>query len=899
MRLVVLALASISGAWADPSGHDLFACSHASKGWAAGMKLQSSGLFFRWAEGAWTLSGGKRPNLETLDFDPRDSRVLYLAGGNGCLRSRDSGRTWVITTDERFTELRDLSVDRNAPDHIYIALPDGAAVTRDQGRTWQALDIGVARRYTKTIRVDRTRAGRVLAGTEQAILLSEDAGARWRAVASGEMFTHLEQSPQDPRRWLATAQRGGALASEDGGQTWRQVAGVPRDRTLYNAAFDPTDPARIAVSGWDAGVLVSGDLGRTWEARNTGLPSNWVWRVAFDPDHSGRLFASVHEEAVFVSDDAGRKWRREGLDGSIVYDLVFVPRPQPPPSREAAFRERVRSVIEYYANPPDPAATGYQHISAKLYFGRETEWASRRLIELLREPSGDMFWMFPVTAIAYRGRDKLTPEAQSALRHAWKTYAPYRGDTENHWLLYYSCLYLMAQLWPDQPADAWYTGKSSAENFKESERWILHWMDLTRSKGQGEYDATHYLGVYLLPLSYLAEWATDPAMRQRARMMLEWVMVDYAADNLNGLYVGAHARTDDRNVLEKWYGVGSDFGWLLFGLGRPLPGYSYGAYHFAVASAYLPPEVIHRIATDRTRDYVHRELKRTRNRWRYEDARNAEVYKTTYMRREYAVGSDQGGLWQPAQHHSWDVTWAVPDPRGVHNTLFSMHPYSSARGLQTYYTPMPDFIVEAISRFRPSYDQPDKLLGGSPYEQVFQDQDTVIALYNIPPGTRWPHINGFFSKDLARLEEHPSGWIFCQGGEAYMAYRPLAPYEWRAIDYHNLLPVNEGGKRLSSPHLKNGTVVQTASSGEFPDFGAFRKAILALPFSSTLDPVPSVKMRTLRGKDLAFTYGQPRDWSAWKMFDSPYVESARGSHVLVLRHGSLRRVLDFNRLTIE
>ena len=53
-------------------------------------------------------------------------------------------------------------------------------------------------------------------------------------------------------------------------------------------------------------------------------------------------------------------------------------------------------------------------------------------------------------------------------------------------------------------------------------------------------------------------------------------------------------------------------------------------------------------------------------------------------------------------------------------------------------------------RSKKSYDSPDKLVGGSPYEQIFQDQDTVIALYDIPPGARFPHINGFFSKDLQR-----------------------------------------------------------------------------------------------------------------------------------------------------
>jgi photosystem II stability/assembly factor-like uncharacterized protein len=72
-------------------------------------------------------------------------------------------------------------------------------------------------------------------------------------------------------------------------------------------------------------VLVSEDGGQTWQGRNHGLPSTEVWSVAFDPGRSGRLLASVHEEALFVSEDAGRSWRREGLEGSVVYRMKFVP----------------------------------------------------------------------------------------------------------------------------------------------------------------------------------------------------------------------------------------------------------------------------------------------------------------------------------------------------------------------------------------------------------------------------------------------------------------------------------------------------------------------------------------------------------------------------------------------
>ena len=378
------------------------------------------------------------------------------------------------------------------------------------------------------------------------------------------------------------------------------------------------------------------------------------------------------------------------------------------------------------------------------------------------DPTGDMFWMFPVTAAAYLGRDRLSASSRQALRRAWQTYMPYRGDTENHWLLYYTSLYLMAQLYPNEPGEAWYTGKSSAENFREAESYLLSWMDLTIAKGQGEYDCTHYMGVYLLPLSYLAAWADDPVMRRRARMMLDYVIADYAVENLDGIYVGAHARTDDRMVLEKWNGVASDFGWLLFGLGRPTPGYGYYALFYAVASAYQPPEVLHQIATHRSTPYLHRELKRTRHRWRYSDERNAPVYKTTYVCRDYAVGSDQGGLLQPIQQHSWDVTWAVPTRAAC---AIPCSPCTPIRRRSSFRCTSPGCPTSSPKPWcapnapttRPTSFWAAPLTSRSCRIATPSSPYTIFR-----PGTRFPHINGFFSQDLRNLEEHPSGWIFAR-----------------------------------------------------------------------------------------------------------------------------------------
>jgi hypothetical protein len=108
-----------------------------------------------------------------------------------------------------------------------------------------------------------------------------------------------------------------------------------------------------------------------------------------------------------------------------------------------------------------------------------------------------------------------------------------------------------------------------------------------------------------------------------------------------------------------------------------------------------------------------------------------------------------------------------------------LNPYSSVRELQTYFTSAPDDAVAEAVRSKKSYDSPDRFVGGSPYEKIFQDQDSVIVLYDMPPGTRFPHINGFFSKDLSEVKDDASGRIFMRGGQALIACRPLRPDVWK------------------------------------------------------------------------------------------------------------------------
>ncbi len=555
------------------------------------------------------------------------------------------------------------------------------------------------------------------------------------------------------------------------------------------------------------------------------------------------------------------------------------------------YRARCDSLIDFFANRE---TGGYIEIAAKLYHGSDLDWALTKLDTLLQNPHGDMFWMYPFITVSYVGRERLPDDVKRRMRDLWRTYTPYRGDTENHWAMYYTALYLITQMYPNEPAESWYNGRSSEENFREAEEYLLSWMDLTTTIGQGEFDSPDYFGVYIVPMAQLYAFAEDPAMKQRAAMMLDYLIADFAVEHLDGMWMGGHSRTYPEPVLNQWKTSSAGISWLLFG---NTPFQPRGEAAILAMSGYEPPEILYYIATDRSQPYVHKELKRTRHRIRHSIVRNAPVYKYTYMRKEYAIGSLQGGLLQPIQQHTWDVTWTIDDPREGFNTLFTVHPYSSGYELSMYFPEETKLMINAVVKSKNTYDSWDKWTTASPYEQVFQQKDALIVLYDIPQGTRFPHINGFFPKSLKKREFDSLGWIFCHGGEAYIAYYPIAKYKW--IE-------EENNWRLHSTRLKNGAVVQIAPAKNFDSFKAFKNKIKSLSLLTRTNPVPQVSFTTLDGDLMEFTYNQiPKlngvlmDYKSWKLYDGPFLYAEKGSRMLEMQYGPLHRLLDFNTLAVK
>jgi hypothetical protein len=528
--------------------------------------------------------------------------------------------------------------------------------------------------------------------------------------------------------------------------------------------------------------------------------------------------------------------------------------------------------------------------AAKIRNGRAQkqgiEMFERTLQKSQNVPAG-MFTFYQLMIGYLAAQEQIPPSLKRQMRDFIGSGKFYRGDTENHLTMYYTGLYLAAQTFADLPAEKWYNGKSAMENMQEATGWFDYWMKITTTLGQGEFDSPTYMAVFLAPMFGLYQFAADPIMKQNALIMLHWLIADFAVEHLDGIYVGAHSRDYPERVITPRHKDSemTYWAWLLFGQMDMRFNYTLLT---AAMSDFVLPEILYRIATDRSQPYVHTETKRVRNIIRLGDQKNPPVYKYTYMTKNYALGSMMGGILQPIQQHTWDVTYVTDSP---YMRIFTVHPYIGAPDLGRFFPEEMKFAFSEVAAAHTYYGSENKWSATSPYEQTFQHKNALIVLYNIPEGEKFPHIDGFFPKDLTKREVDPSGWIFCHAGKTFIAYFPLKPYRW--IEETDCF-------RLRSFELKNGCIVEVAQEEEYSSFEIFKKQIRSNTLvHDTFDQTLMVSYTTSAGDVMTFTYdgarqlnGKSVNFADYKLFRGPFLNAEIGSRKLEIQYENEGIILD-------
>jgi hypothetical protein len=225
----------------------------------------------------WVDPDGEPPYIGSLSVNPADS-ALFMATNTGLFRvhegtaepERISGR---LSTPEGDGEISEALVTRfTGPDELLAsghpaagqALPPVLGLVRsdDAGKTWTPVSqLGQADFHT--LDVSQGTLVAALYGQAQ-VLVSTDEGRTWETKTAPMPLVDLAVDPGDPKRWIATSERG-IFVTTDGGQTWRQHDATPNVRIDWP---EGGDVHRIDPGG---PLKTSPDGGESWEdAGDTG-----------------------------------------------------------------------------------------------------------------------------------------------------------------------------------------------------------------------------------------------------------------------------------------------------------------------------------------------------------------------------------------------------------------------------------------------------------------------------------------------------------------------------------------------------------------------------------------------------------------------------------------------------
>jgi photosystem II stability/assembly factor-like uncharacterized protein len=295
----------------------------------------SDGDMFRSRDGGktWDIAAdlhGK--SIRALAMSAADPRTLVVGALDGVFRTRDGGDTWQRISPEKHAELKQVesvAIDPVNPDVIYAGTWHLPWKTEDGGKTWRSIKKGV---------IDDSDVFSIVidSASPENVYISACSGI-YRSDSAGDLFRKLQGIPYSARRtrslrmdpadhnvvYAGTTE--GLWKTADAGATWQRL--TTANVIVNDVLIDPRHPSRLLLATDRGGTLASDDGGATFSASNRGFSHRQVAALLVDRTDSSVIFAGLLNDkefgGAFISRDRGQTWRQinDGLDGRDVLVL--------------------------------------------------------------------------------------------------------------------------------------------------------------------------------------------------------------------------------------------------------------------------------------------------------------------------------------------------------------------------------------------------------------------------------------------------------------------------------------------------------------------------------------------------------------------------------------------------
>jgi photosystem II stability/assembly factor-like uncharacterized protein len=228
--------------------------------------------------------------------------------------------TRTVAAIRRFQADKDLPQTGRLDDPTLVALGlAGGKLTLDEAKAAQEAPVALTDAINELsfyYKPDGTTG--MFAATKKGLFRTDDPARGWKRIGYGEGLDEnsltISTHPNEPLViWVGTA-KSGVLTSRDGGETWRQVEGVPSVAPINVVRQDPRRSSYVYV-GSTQKLYLSHDGGEKWMYRGGGLPWGSFTSIQINPHDTDEIFAASALEnpdynGIFHSKDAGMTWKR-------------------------------------------------------------------------------------------------------------------------------------------------------------------------------------------------------------------------------------------------------------------------------------------------------------------------------------------------------------------------------------------------------------------------------------------------------------------------------------------------------------------------------------------------------------------------------------------------------------